>query len=1123
MYKFYDKLLYRQISCIMTKPLLIMKLSLVLLLAATLKLSAASYAQEINITVKNASLKEVFKLMRSQSGYNFLYNNEVLSETKPVTLDIKNGSLNEALQLCIANQPISYAINQKNVVIHRKPLSQTGAQQDIVITGTVLDETGLPLPNVSIKLKGSNTTVASGTDGKYTIKAPDGAGMLVFSFVGYATQEVAIGNRSRIDVTMKEQSSDLTELVIVGYGTQKKSDLTGAISVVSEKRLREIPAGNIASALQGAAPGVQIQKAGGNSHPGSTPVVRIRGERSLGAGNDPLIILDGIPYSGSLNDISQDDITSVSVLKDASSAAIYGSRGANGVLLINTRRGKMQKTSIRYDAYTGFNRVLGNFDMMTAEEFATFKKWAKLNGSATNAYTGFDDPDLLGDAFGDAEELAGYNAGVNTDWQGLLYKNGIMNSHAVGLNGGTENTQYDVSLGYYNAEGIYEKHTMSRYTLKINIDQKLGKYIKIGLNSLNTYNLLNGLDINPVSQALQASPFASPYNADGTLRGYLPGANKNVWNPISDFVDGAMVDEKIRLSTFTTGFIEANLTGGFKYKLNAGIQISPETEGRFYGTQTTRQLGDKNAGFNGNGTGYEYTIENILTYDKVIATNHTVNFTGLFSLQEQKRQWNYVRYRDILADYIQYHNPKYASNVTSDGSFNKWDILSYMGRLNYGYKDKYLFTATIRADGSSRLTEGNKWHYFPSASLGWIISKENFMSNVTAVDFLKLRGGYGSVGNTGIEPYETIGGLSESKYNYGSDLVQGTYPNPESPSNVTLEWERTNSLNIGLEFGLFNNRLTGSIENYTQWTNEILLNQSLPASSGYTKIRSNIGKTENRGMELSLSSINFSGGENKGFRWSTDLNVFYNRNKIVSLSSGVERDLGNGWFVGEPNGVIFDYKRTGIWQNTPEDIAYAQKLGLTVTGTSSVIGTVKVEDVNGDSKINNDDRVILGSRQPKFEGGIGNTFGYKNFDLTVLAYFKSGGLMKTGIHGGWMNTFQGIYNNVNLNYWTPTNGENYWPKPNSALQNPAYKSTLDMVDASYLKIRNISLGYTLPDNSLKRIGVSRARVYTNVSNPFVFFSDYKSDFGGLDPETNRDLDINSPALWTMVFGLNVTF
>ena len=1120
MYKIFNDLLYGKSSRVGSIFLLRMKFTIILLFTI-FQVNAASFGQKINLKVKDASIEKVFKALREQSNYNFYYANDMIRNSKLVTLTAINEPFFDVLEKCFSDQPFTYIINKNTVVIRKKLAAPVMDKAiDIIVKGKVLDETNKPVPGVSVKLKGTNTAVITTNDGDFEIKSPED-GILVFSYIGYASQEIPVNKRNNIQVNLKPSEEILNDVVIVGYGTRKKSDVTGAVSVVSEKQLHEIPSGNIATALQGSAPGLSVLKSGGNSHPGSTPVIRIRGARSLGADNNPLIILDGIPFNGSLNDISQDDIVSASILKDASSTAIYGSRGSNGVILITTRRGKNQKAVISYSGYAGFNQVLGHYDVMDANQFLEFRKWAKINGSKDGSYTGIDDPKLLTDVFTDPEELKLYQSGMNTDWQANLYNRALLTNHQVGVTGGTETTQYDMSVGYYNAGGIYSGQGMNRYNVKLSLDHKLGKNFKIGLSSLNSYTLLKGLDINPVNNFLQASPFSTPYQTDGTLYRYLPGSNQNVWNPLADFEEGAIVDNKKRLTSFTTAYLDIDFSHGFKYRLSTGIQISPETQGKFYASNTTKRLGTQNYGYNYNGTGYDFTVENILTYDKVIAKDHTINFTGLFSLQESQNENNNVSYRDVLADYIQYYNPQYASSITSSGGYGKWDILSYMGRLNYTFKDKYLATVTVRADGSSRLAAGNKWHTFPSAALAWNVSKESFLVDSKIISALKLRASYGTTANTSIGSYETIGRLSSIYYNYGSDNVQGTYPT--SAANVNLGWENTSSLNFGVDFGLFRDRITGSVEYYKQLTSDILLRQSLPATSGYSSIRNNIGKTENKGMELNLSSVNFEGDGKNGFNWSTGLNVFFNRNKITELSSGATQDINSGWFVGHPNGSIYDYERAGIWQNTPEDIALAKTYGLEVTGTNSVIGTVRVSDINNDGKITADDKRILGNRQPKFEGGMTNRFAYKNFDFSFVTYFKVGGLLKSGMHGGFANSFQAGYNNLDVNYWTPENPGNYWPKPNSTFQFPNYLSTLDTFDASYLKIRSITLGYTLPINALKVINAKSARIYATASNPFTFFSPYKDMAGGLDPETNENVDVNTPALYSMLFGINISF
>jgi TonB-linked SusC/RagA family outer membrane protein len=1139
MYKIFIGIFRGDNSCAVPKFLRIMKLTVIIWVAAFLQVSAATYAQKVSLHVKNKPLIDVLDQINRQTNYNFLYNSSMLKLANPVTLSVKDAGLNDVLKQCFNNQPFTFVINGNTVVIKNNDAAKQTAPVSIVIKGLISDEKGLPVPGASIKIKGGTAGTISNTDGTYSLTAPDGNGTLVVSFLGYSTVEVPINNQTVINITLKVKNSALNEVVVVGYGTRRKSDVTGSVSSVSEGRLREIPASDIGTILQGAAPGLNVGKSGGNSQPGSTPVIRIRGERSLNGNNDPLIVLDGVPFAGNLNDINPDDIVGVEVLKDASATAIYGSRGSNGVLLVNTRRGKSGKPIVRYNGYAGFNHVLGQYNVMDADQFLTFRKWAKINGSAAGTYSGLDDPKLLTGStsiFTDPSEYALYQSGVRTKWQDLLYKQPLVTNHQAGVSGGNEYTQYDASLGYYHAGGIFPGQSLDRYSLKISIDHTASRYIKFGISTLDSYTFNrgqnNGFTNNPVSQFLQASPFSTPYKPDGTLYSYLPGSNQNVWNPLTDFVPGAKLDVDKRLNTFNTAYLDVNLTHGFKYRLNTGLQINPETLGRFYGSNTLEQTGTPNQGYNYNGTGYDYTVEHILTYDKTIAKDHNINFTGLYSFEKNQTENNSVSYRNVLADYIEYYNPAYASNVTSNGYFGKWTILSYMARLNYTYKDKYLLTLAVRRDGSSRLAPGKKWDTYPAGAVAWNVDKEDFLVNSNVVSALKLRASYGTTANTGLSPYQTLGLLTSNYYQFGGTNVLGTYPDPNNPGNTQLTWENTSTLNFAVDYGLFGNRVTGSIEWYKAKTTEIFLNQHLPPSTGYNAILSNLGETQDTGMEFNISSVNIAGNGRKSFKWSTDVNLMYNRQRINKLASGVQQDLSGGYFVGQPNHVIYDYKRVGLWQNTPGDLALAEQYGLVTTaqayttGPGSLVGTVKVADVNGDGKITPADKTVLGSSQPQFEGGISNRFAYKNFDLTVLTYFRIGGLVRSGVDGSFANSFQGGYNNLDVNYWTPVNPVNYWPKPNSNLQFPNYFSTLNIFSDSYLKIRTITLGYTLPANPLKAIGARSARVYATASNPFTFFSPYLKNSHGLDPEIGiNDYNVGTltPATWQLLFGVNVSF
>ncbi len=1019
----------------------------------------------------------------------------------------------------------------------------TLAQSSVIVTGTVTRQNGEPLVGVSVMVKATGKGTTTQPDGSFKIETPPNS-TLVISYIGYVARELKIGsgNQAPVSLQLLENKNELEQVVVVGYGTRKKSDVTGAIASVSEQSIKDIPAANLTQALQGQAAGIDIQKNGGNSKPGSTPSILIRGSRSISATNEPLIVVDGIPFNGNINDLNQDDVSSVEILKDASATAIYGSRGANGVILVTTKRGKSGKPVITYNAYVGFVKIQGEFPVMNTEEFSEFKKWALYNGrfnsNGTRTYTGPNDPNLISQNFS-PEELESMNTGRSTNWQKLIYKTGIITNHQLGYSGGTDITQFALSGGYFKETGIYYGQGFERFSLKASVDQQFGKRIKVGVNSLTTYTVTEGDGANPMGQALRASPLVSPYNADGTLlNDFVPGSASQVWNPLANFkVPGAVVQKRKRFGNFTTLFADVNLSGGLKYRFNAGVELRSDIYGEFFASKTTNNLGGLSTAQNRTNFRTNYTLENILTYDKIFAKRHKVNFTGLFSLQEQSTQGNEFRNNTIAADDLQYYNPTYGANLAGEGTEEKWDIISYMARVNYSYNDRYLFTLTMRTDASSRLAPGNKDNLFPSAAAAWILSKESFLINSRAVSSLKLRASYGRVGNTAISAYQTLGALSSITYNFGDATTTGVFlsnvPNPD------LTWEYTSTFNVGIDFGFLKNRITGTLEAYKQSTDNLLLPQNLPSTSGIPNaIVTNVGKTENKGIELQLSTINFQGRNRNSFSWTTDLNFFINRGKITQLAGGVLKDPGNSRFVGHPIGVFYDWQKIGIWQATAADTALAILWGQTVTGVGSVIGNIKRADLSGpdgkpDNKLTDTyDRIILGSSQPKWEGGMTNRFSYRGFDLTIVAFARWGHMIRSNLHGGgFVNTFQGTYNNIKTRYWTPTNGENEYPKPNANNTNTPNNSLLGYFKGSYLKIRTISLGYNLSQSFLRRFGIRGARAYTTVEDPFILFSPFVNKYGGLDPEAAggsgnpsiATLNLDTPSNWTIIFGINISF
>jgi len=998
--------------------------------------------------------------------------------------------------------------------------------QNVPIKGTIVSQSGEPLQGVSIVVKGSSTGTSTKSDGSFEISAPLNS-TLVFTYVGYISKEVKVtANETNLSLQLLTDKNELSQVIVVGYGTRRKSDVTGAITSISEQSIKDVPASNLASAIQGQASGVDIQRSGANSKPGATPTILIRGSRSLTASNSPLIVVDGIPFNGSLNDLNQDDVSSVEILKDASSTAIYGSRGANGVILITTKRGRSSKPVFTYSGYAGQTKLIREFPVMNAEEFTTFKKWANITANP-GKYTGLDDPLFLTNGVFAPEEVEGIKTGRNTDWQSYIYKTGIMTDHQIGITAGNDITQYAISGGYFNQTGIYQGQQFRRYTIKASIDQQLGKRFKVGLSSLNMYSIRSGESANPMAQALRASPLVSPFDSTGrVVNDFVPGSASQVWNPLADLLPGAVAEERKRLGTFTTLFVEVNLLKGLKYKFNSGVELTNDTYSNYYSGKTSFRVNQSGAAAsNRNNNSSSYTLENLVIYDKAFR-KHKLNFTGLYSIQELKtisNQFDYNISSDILASF----NPVYSSNLKGQGNAPVWDILSYMGRINYSFNDRYLATFTVRTDGSSRLAPGNKWHTYPSAAVAWNLSRESFF-RVQKINNLKLRASYGTVGNTAINPYQTLGALSPLVYNYGSNFVTGAYLS--NAANDSLTWENTSTANVGLDFGLFNNRIAGSIEVYQQFTSSLLLSQTLPITSGIPNaLVRNVGKTENRGLEVHISTINIQGRTKNDFTWTSDINFFINRGKITELANGAAKDVANGWFVGQPIDVYYDFKRVGIWQNTPQDSAEAKRLGLTITGSGSVIGTIRVADISGpngkpDGKIDQTyDRIIVGTAEPKWEGGTTQRFAFKGFDLTVVAFARWGYTLNSSLYGGnFVNTYQGTYNNLKTHYWTPTNHEQWNPKPDAGRTNPLNRSVLSYFDGSFVKIRSMSLGYNLSPNIIQKFGARSLRVYAIATDPFILFSPYR-DAGGIDPEGAGTVGIDTPPVRSLTFGLNLSF
>lgn len=1016
-----------------------------------------------------------------------------------------------------------------------------GMNAQITVSGTVSDASG-PIPGANVSLKGTNNGITTSIDGSYTINnVPSKGGVLVYSFIGYATKEVAVNGQTKINIKLIEESSTLKEVVVIGYGAIRKEAVTGSVASIKGDVLREVPSANITQAMQGRIAGVTMNQT--STKPGATMQIRIRGTRSLTASNDPLIVLDGIPFSGTIADISPEDIKSIDILKDASATAIYGSRGANGVILISTSKGtKGQKAQIEYSTYTGIKNA-HEYPMMNGPEYEKLR-----NLAGKNLTPGTDEFPATKNADGT------WHYGTDTDWQSLFYRAGITTSHDIGVSGGNEKGSYKFGGSYYKDEAVIPGSDYTRYSLRAALDQELGAF-RVGFTSNNNYSVTNGAGLGMYG-VLSMSPVANPYNADGTLKRTVTMPQDVNWVYTKESMANLgdkWADRNNAYGSYNSIFGELKIPGveGLKARINLGGNIRTSNGGGYTGIGVfNSNVDNPNSASISNSLNTSWTAESLLTYDRTFAQKHKVSVLGMYSAEQSSYNSSSIQRKNIAGDNFQYFNLGQSSTANNDDitinngyqGYNKSGLVSYMGRVMYSYDDRYMISATYRNDASSRLAPANQWHSYPAISAGWNINKESFMKNVTWIDALKLRAGYGQTSNQSVAPYATLGVLSTRPYNFGATNATGYYvtglPNPD------LGWEYSITKNLGLDFSLFNDRLSGTAEYYTTDTKDLLLSVGLPVTSGVNSYVGNVGATQNKGWELSLNGVILDNPD--GVTWDAGINVYGNKNKLVALESGKTEDKNNWWFVGQPLNVIYDYKKTGIWQ---ADEATAVKQ---YEGTGGAVGMIKVEykgtyntDGTPTRLIGADDRQVINC-DPDFLGGFNTRVAYKGFDLSVVGTFQSGGILNSTLYGsnGYLNINDGRRGQMQVDYWTPTNPGGQYPLPGGPTDsnNPKYGSTLGYFDASYVKLKTITLGYNLKKEWIKSVGMDRLKLYCTIQSPIVLYSPYHKQ-SGMDPETNsyandganmavayasnlsRMLTVgyNTPESFNLIMGLNITF
>lgn len=964
------------------------------------------------------------------------------------------------------------------------------------ITGTITDKsTGLGLPDVSVIVRGSNLGTLTDKNGKFTLSVnKPGAVELEISLIGYGTQIISVKGTAPLAITLDKQTKSLDEVVVIGYGTVRKRDLTGAVTSIKSEDIKQVPAQNPLESIQGKVAGADITRSNGSASSGVN--IRIRGNRSIGAGNSPLFIVDGVQTSN-IEDINPNSIESIEFLKDASSTAIYGWQGANGIVIITTKKGSGGKPKVSFDSYYGVSQVSRYPSVFNGQEYVAIKREANRTTGKWNSPA--DDPKIF-----NTLELNAIKNDQWIDYHKLLFHRGNQQDYNVGVSAGSDKTKVYFALDYYKEKGILKFDEAKRYSLRMNIDQTFGKWIKAGLQSQATTRD-ESYRRDPLNMANKIIPLGTVYDSAGNFILFPVGGNSI--SPLADEQPNVFSNTGKITNLIANVYLELKPFTGFTFRTNFGTDIGNSRVGSFEAQNSITR-----ATATGSLASYRATNsrfinwDNVATYQKDVK-EHSFTLTALSSYVENLSD-NVLSQGEgqLLPSQLYYGLGNAPNNIVINSGYSKWNVLSFAGRLNYSYRGKYLLTLTDRADGASRLSEGHKWASFPSAALAWRISDENFMQGLSVLSNLKLRLSYGVAGNSGIAPYGTQSTLMRVPMAFGETSYQGFTFSPLL-GNTDARWELSKTKNLGVDIGLWNNRFSATVDVYDTRTSDLLLPRGLPPTTGVQTVYQNIGKTRNRGFELGLNSTNIS---TKDLRWSTTLTYSHNNEEIVSLVTEGVNDIGNGWFIGYPINVFYDYEKLGIWQT--DEAVKAAAFGQQP-------GDIKVKDLNGDGKIDavNDRKVLGGDNRPRWYGGLDNKVSYKGFDLDVYLYARWGQM----INPNFLNRYDRQSNLSNstriINYWTPENPSNDYPRPNANISGAStlYWSTIGYVNGSFLRIRNISLGYTFPE--FKNSFISSLRVYAKGTNLFTWTkSDKLKEY---DPE--RGGGESAPMLKNIVFGVNL--
>jgi len=1068
--------------------ILMFKLTATLLLISFLGVHANGYSQPLRITLQDQPIEELFRAIQQQTDYAVLYSDKHIKGVR-VTLRAVNDEMLQVLNRAFANTGLTYEVEGKQIVVSR-PLADPAIPQDtlVAVTGYVGEDSG-PLAGATVRVPGTNVVTTTDDRGRFHLKLPPDA-LLVISSIGFEEQRVQVNNRRELRVILQPSLAGLDEVVVVGYGTQRKSDITGAVASFPTERLENTPNVNVTQAIQGAIPGVMVQNSSAGAEPGHS--LMVRGRNSIKASNSPLVVVDGI--AGSLNDVNPNDVASIEVLKDASAAAIYGSRGSNGVILVTTKSGTGEKTKLKYSGFYATQRFTKIPDLMDGQEFYDFKM-----ERAPDAMT--------------PSELQVYQSGEWVDWLDLALRNGRSTQHNLSLSGGFRKTKYYLSGSLTDVTGLAVNDDYKRISSRINVDTDVKNWLTVGTRTQIAYSDASGIapSWSGSNGIFWFNPLTRAYDESGNLTIYPWPDDTFFRNPLQGLL-AKDVDENYQVVSNNYAVVDFPFVKGLQYRINTGIRLGFGNSATYYGTDTQTGYAIRGDASTGRGLSRNMVVENIVNYNRDFG-KHSVFVTGVYSFENARSGTNSLSAQGFPNDFLTWYGASQAELVVPGFSNTETTLLSTMGRINYSYDSRYLLTLTGRSDAFSGFGAQTKRGFFPSVAVGWNIINEPFFQGGHVFSQLKLRASLGLNGNQAVGAYETISRLSAENMVGGNASLPGYIPSKMGQDN--LGWESTRTLNVGLDFGVLNNRLTGDINLFKSNTIDLLLDRTISPVSAFTSVAQNIGETENRGLEMSFSSTNLAAGN---FTWKTNGNILFVKNKIVSLygyrdANGREvDDVANSWFIGKPIRVIYNFVWDGVWQLDEAAEAAAH---------NTQPGYIKIKDISGPDGVPDGvlspeyDRAIIGQSDPKYIWGMNNAFTYRNFSLNIFLHgmhgvTKRNGLMSDDVGRTVRNT------TIKKNWWTPDNPTNDWYMNAIDANRQEGYSAYPYEKAGFVRVKDISLAFEFPKKTLENIGVDRLQLFMTGRNLFTI-----TDFGGMDPELSSQEGV--PMQKEYVFGINFEF